>query len=86
MDKPETLDKKAVEAHRKQATEAVTRAVDPGPRPTPERLHGTLKGLLSVAAVVYLKLRGVPVNRRLVDAAATAAAVAIREAVEADET
>ena len=80
------LDKKAVEVHRKETTEAVTRAVDIGGKtPSPERLHGTLQGLLSVAAVVYLKSCGVPINRRIVDTAAKAAADAMRQSVDGDE-
>ncbi len=79
-------DKKATEAHRTRVVEAVTRAVDIGKRPSPEQLQGTLKGLLSVAAAVYLKLNGIPVTRRLVEATAAAAANAIRQRVESDGT
>lgn len=77
------LDKKAVEAHRKETTEAVTRVVDVGGKTaSPERLHGTLQGLLSVAAVIYLKSRGVVINRRVVEAASKAAAEAMRASVD----
>jgi len=76
--------KRTIEEHRKRVVDTVTKAVAIGANPSPEQLQGTLKGLLSVAAVVYLKLHGIPVTRRLVDAAGAAAANAIRQRVESD--
>ncbi len=78
------MDKKVIEEHRTRVAKSVTEAVELGQKPSPEQLHGTVRGLLAVAAVISLKIRGVSVSRRLVDAAAASAADALRDRIDAE--
>ncbi|HEX6983791.1 MAG TPA: hypothetical protein VF170_00375 [Planctomycetaceae bacterium] len=78
------MDWNALTEQRARVVTAVTRAVDLRPDPSPAQGHGTIHGLLSVAAVIALKLRGVPVTRRRAHAVALAALNAIRDRVDAE--